>query len=64
MAWACMAANRTNSLVFTDDVTADKSLSDTLQGTLPGQCHCSAENDPPPKYPLSGGPVRVLTINE
>lgn len=25
MAWACMAANRTVSLVFTDDVTADRS---------------------------------------
>lgn len=25
MAWACMAANGTVSLVFTDDVTADRS---------------------------------------
>ena len=25
MAWACMAANGTGSLVFIDDVTADKS---------------------------------------
>ena len=25
MAWACMAANETGSLVFIDDVTADKS---------------------------------------
>jgi hypothetical protein len=26
MAWACMAANGTGSLVFIDDVTADKSV--------------------------------------
>lgn len=25
MEWACMAANETGSLVFTDDVTADRS---------------------------------------
>lgn len=24
MAWACMAANETGSLVFTNDVTADR----------------------------------------
>ncbi|KAI4873283.1 hypothetical protein NFI96_024429, partial [Prochilodus magdalenae] len=31
----------------------------------PRQCHCSAENDPPPTYYLlCGGPVGVLTIEE
>ncbi|KAI4873007.1 hypothetical protein NFI96_022158, partial [Prochilodus magdalenae] len=31
----------------------------------PRQCHCSAENDPPPKYYLlCGGPVGALTIEE
>ncbi|KAI4894413.1 hypothetical protein NFI96_016759 [Prochilodus magdalenae] len=44
-------------------------MSDPLtpaQHTLtPHQCHCSAENDPPPtSYLLCGGPVGVLTIEE
>ncbi|KAI4871304.1 hypothetical protein NFI96_005642 [Prochilodus magdalenae] len=37
----------------------------TLTPPPPCQCHCSAENDPPPTYYLlCGGPVGVLTIEE
>ncbi|KAI4888788.1 hypothetical protein NFI96_028294 [Prochilodus magdalenae] len=37
----------------------------TLTPPPPRQCHCSAENDPPPTpYLLCGGPVGVLTIEE
>ncbi|KAI4892110.1 hypothetical protein NFI96_022940, partial [Prochilodus magdalenae] len=37
----------------------------TLTPPPPPQCHCSAENDPPPtSYLLCGGPVGVLTIEE
>ena len=45
MAWACMAANGTGSLVFIDDVTADRSSrmnSEVYRATLPAQIQSNA----------------------
>ncbi|KAI4878532.1 hypothetical protein NFI96_026766 [Prochilodus magdalenae] len=45
--------------------TAHRTLTTHTNTPPPRQCHCSAENDPPPtSYLLCGGPVGVLPIEE
>ncbi|KAI4890345.1 hypothetical protein NFI96_013740 [Prochilodus magdalenae] len=44
---------------------SDAIAEDSTEKCPPCECHCSAENDPPPTpYLLYGGPVGVLTIEE
>ena len=42
--WACMAANGTDSLMFTDDVTADGMNSEAYRAIVSAHIHPNAAN--------------------